>query len=209
MRLAAEFLKSEETLWANFAAKTLRNTGPAIEEDLPEEEEEIEKEDAMARHPLNRAALVSLQDLGLILPQAYDQGLFRFQEPRSQINHNVLSKAMNDHPKALMDIIDAEVDCEPSMSAPNDFRPNRAMKRSTRTSKVVRRTGVFNSTTFRDKVMEEKLRLTTSKAIPLDVQKLGCPDISHGALRCSASGMMVFDWKYGDHKDLCFVASWE
>ncbi|CAJ1351642.1 unnamed protein product, partial [Effrenium voratum] len=45
---AAEFLKSEETLWANFAAKTLRNTGPAIEEDLPEEEEEIEKEDAMA-----------------------------------------------------------------------------------------------------------------------------------------------------------------
>ncbi|CAJ1351643.1 unnamed protein product, partial [Effrenium voratum] len=123
------------------------------------------------------------QSFRVILSRAYDQGLFRFQEPRSQINHNVLSKAMNDHPKALMDIIDAEVDCEPSMSAPNDFRPNRAMKRSTRTSKVVRRTGVFNSTTFRDKVMEEKLRLTTSKAIPLDVQKLGCPDISHGALR--------------------------
>ncbi|CAK9088173.1 Ankyrin repeat domain-containing protein 50, partial [Durusdinium trenchii] len=52
-----------------------------------------------------------MQDLGLILPQAYDQGLFRFQEPRRPRNPNVLSKAMNDHPKALMDIIDAEVDC--------------------------------------------------------------------------------------------------
>lgn len=31
-------------------------------------------------------------------------------------------------------------------------------------------------------------RLTTSKAIPLDVQKLGCPDISHRALRCSECG---------------------
>lgn len=158
---AADFLKSEELLWANFAAKTLRNSGPAIDEDLPAEtiEEELENnEDAMARHPLNKAALVSMQDLGLILPKAYDQGLFRFQEPRSKPNPNVLSKAMNDHPKALMDIIDAEVDCEPSMSAPNDFRPNRAMKRSTRTSKVVRRTGVFNSTVYRDKVMKDSTR---------------------------------------------------
>eukprot|EP00439_Symbiodinium_sp_Y106_P039157 s5646_g4.t1 len=73
-------------------------------------------------------------------------------------NHNALAQAMNDHPKALMDIIDAE-DCEPSMSAPNDFRPNRSMKRSTRTAKVVRRTGVFNSTTFRDKVMNDRERL--------------------------------------------------
>eukprot|EP00434_Breviolum_minutum_P027079 symbB.v1.2.023947.t2/scaffold2232.1/size85206/4 len=159
---AADFLKSEELLWANFAAKTLRNTGPAIDEDLPSnepnEEDVNDNDDAMARHPLNRAALVSMQDLGLILPQAYDQGLFRFQEPHRKPNPNILSKAMNDHPKSLMDIIDAEVDCEPSMSAPNDFRPNRAMKRSTRTSKVVRRTGVFNSTVYRDKVMKDSTR---------------------------------------------------
>ncbi|CAE7447257.1 ASPM, partial [Symbiodinium pilosum] len=161
---AADFLRNEEMLWANFAAKTLHSTGPAIEDDLPkegaEEEDPLDNDDAMARHPLNKAALVSMQDLGLILPTAYDQGLFRFQENRGMnTNHNVLAKAMNDHPKALMDIIDAEVDCEPSMSAPNDFRPNRSMKRSTRTAKVVRRTGVFNSTTFRDKVMEDRLRL--------------------------------------------------
>ncbi|CAE7294880.1 ANKRD50 [Symbiodinium natans] len=160
---AADFLKNEEMLWANFAAKTLHSAGPAIEDDLPKEAEEedlLDNDDSMARHPLNKAALVSMQDLGLILPTAYDQGLFRFQENRGMnTNHNVLAQAMNDHPKALMDIIDAEVDCEPSMSAPNDFRPNRAMKRSTRTAKVVRRTGVFNSTTFRDKVMKDRLRL--------------------------------------------------
>jgi len=159
----ADFLKNEELLWASFAAKTLRNTGPAIEDDLPQdgdEEDQNDEDDHLARHPLNKAALVSMQDLGLILPQAYDQGLFRFQEDRGKVtNHNALAKAMNDHPKALMDIIDAEGDQEPSMSAPNDFRPNRSMKRSTRTSKVVRRTGVFNSTTFRDKVMEDRLRL--------------------------------------------------
>jgi len=161
---AADFLKTEEMLWANFAAKTLHSSGPAIEDDLPkegaEEEDPLDNDDAIARHPLNKAALVSMQDLGLILPSAYDQGLFRFQENRGMnTNHNALAQAMNDHPKALMDIIDAEVDCEPSMSAPNDFRPNRSMKRSTRTAKVVRRTGVFNSTTFRDKVMNDRERL--------------------------------------------------
>lgn len=178
---AADFLKSEETLWANFAAKTLQNSGPAIDEDLPDEtEEDLENgEDVMARHPLNKAALASMQDLGLILPQAYDQGLFRFQEPRRPRNPNVLSKAMNDHPKALMDIIDAEVDCEPSMSAPNDFRPNRAMKRSTRTSKVVRRTGIFNSTVYRDKVMKDRVRFIIGKHHAIDTQNAAASAIQN------------------------------
>lgn len=47
---AAEFLKAEELLWASFAAKTLRNSGPAIDEDVPSEtrEEAEVGEDVMA-----------------------------------------------------------------------------------------------------------------------------------------------------------------
>jgi len=158
---ASDYLKSEENLWANFALKTLSRDGPAIEEDIAvvasDQEDMVSQNDAMRTVSLSRAALANMQDLGLIMPQAYDMGLFRFQDKTvlKESARNPLEKALDDNPKALMDIIDAAGDGEPSLSTPNDFRPNRVMKRSTRTSRVVRRTGVFNSTTQRDRVLED------------------------------------------------------
>jgi hypothetical protein len=59
-------------------------------------------------------------------------------------NANKLAGWINMNPKSCWLLVPARhlsgiFRGEPSMSAPNDFRPNRAMKRSTRTSKVVRR----------------------------------------------------------------------
>eukprot|EP00930_Biecheleria_cincta_P042665 TRINITY_DN29355_c0_g1_i1.p1 TRINITY_DN29355_c0_g1~~TRINITY_DN29355_c0_g1_i1.p1 ORF type:complete len:951 (+),score=199.94 TRINITY_DN29355_c0_g1_i1:64-2916(+) len=173
---AQEYLKSEEALWANFASKTLHSDGPAMEVDVMHSDQE--EHDSLAEAaPLSRAALNSMQDLGLIMPQAYDMARFRFPDKgmssSTGFRKNLLEKALDDNPRALMDIIDAEGDGEPSLSTPNDFRPNRSMKRSTRTSRVVRRTGVFNSTVNRDKVTAElsKGGKQQPKAASAQVQK--------------------------------------
>lgn len=174
---AQEYLKSEEALWANFAAKTLHSDCPAIEEDVMQHSDQEEQDSLAMAAPLSSAALNSMQDLGLIMPQAYDMALFRFPEKgmssSTGLRKNLLEKALDDNPRALMDIIDAEGEGEPSMSTANDFRPNRSMKRSTRTSRVVRRTGVFNSTVNRDKVTAElsKGGKPQPKAASAQVQK--------------------------------------
>eukprot|EP00439_Symbiodinium_sp_Y106_P043041 s5646_g5.t1 len=62
-----------EYIWKDGAWKKKNTRGDPLDND-----------DAIARHPLNKAALVSMQDLGLILPSAYDQGLFRFQDRPNQ-----------------------------------------------------------------------------------------------------------------------------
>merc|ERR1719221_1716099 len=96
-------------------------------------------------------------------------GAFRFESksPQQMLKQTPLGQALDDHPEALMDIIDAEGDGHASMrSAPNDFRPNRSMKRSTRTSRVVRRTGVFNSTMHRDRVEADLQRKRVAAGAP-------------------------------------------
>eukprot|EP00933_Yihiella_yeosuensis_P045439 TRINITY_DN40814_c0_g1_i1.p1 TRINITY_DN40814_c0_g1~~TRINITY_DN40814_c0_g1_i1.p1 ORF type:complete len:986 (+),score=184.92 TRINITY_DN40814_c0_g1_i1:106-2958(+) len=177
---AQEWIKSEEALWATFAQKTLQPSSgvPAMIEDIQEEEPPLKPQ------PLTAAALVEMQDLGLIMPKAFDMGTFRFQEKATQkkVTATSLEKALDSHPQALMDIIDADGDGEPSGSAALDFRPNRAMKRSTRTARVVRRTGVFNTTFNRDKVTNEKGRLTEgssaiTRAPALQVQQLAATKI--------------------------------
>jgi len=168
---ANEYLKNEEALWANFAFKTLKSEGPAIDEDVggmtSENEESQTQPHEMVLHgekhnPLARTALAEMQDMGLILPQAHDMGLFRFQDKSAHaINkgQSLVDQALDEQPKMLMDIMDVEGEGEPSKSAPNDFRPNRSMKRSTRTTRVLKRTGVFNSTANRDKVMADMAKL--------------------------------------------------
>jgi len=163
---AADWVRNEEALWASFATKTLRSTGePAISEDVHTlmSQSDLEDSNALKPQPLTAAALASMQDLGMIMPQAYDMGLFRFQERQiaTNVGRNVLEQALDENPHHLMDIIDAEGEGEPSLSTPNDFRPNRSMKRSTRTSRVVRRTGVFNSTVHRDKAITDMSKTDT------------------------------------------------
>merc|ERR1719191_980565 len=59
--------------------------------------------------------------------------------------------------EALMELIEADrgsrTTRKPMRSAPNDCRPNRLIQGSTRTSSVLRRSGMFNSTTHRDHVI--------------------------------------------------------
>lgn len=67
-----------------------------------------------------------------------------------------LARAVEDHPEALMDIIESDAPKNTIgnvRTAPNDFRPNRMIKGSTRANKMVRRTGMLNSTKHRDLIM--------------------------------------------------------
>mmetsp|Transcript_51090 Transcript_51090/g.119611 ORF Transcript_51090/g.119611 Transcript_51090/m.119611 type:complete len:978 (+) Transcript_51090:66-2999(+) len=70
-----------------------------------------------------------------------------------------LGQAMDDHPEAMLEILDAEREGNTTSRAhSNDFRPNRSIKRQTRTARVVRRTGISNSTAHRDKVEMDRAR---------------------------------------------------
>lgn len=73
---------------------------------------------------------------------------------RMQQQKTPLAQALDAQPSALIDIIDAQTSNN-GRTAPNDYRPNRVIKGSTRTSLVVRRTGIFNSTKHRDEVMDK------------------------------------------------------
>merc|ERR1719189_1557920 len=85
------------------------------------------------------------------------------------------------NPEALIDIMDAEADGHPSMrSAANDFRPNRAMKHTTRTSRVVRKSGVYNSFHHRNRVeadLQKKRENPTTKQQSAHAQKLAAERI--------------------------------
>eukprot|EP00746_Dinoflagellata_sp_MGD_P161613 gnl/MRDRNA2_/MRDRNA2_88826_c0_seq1.p1 gnl/MRDRNA2_/MRDRNA2_88826_c0~~gnl/MRDRNA2_/MRDRNA2_88826_c0_seq1.p1 ORF type:complete len:940 (-),score=174.57 gnl/MRDRNA2_/MRDRNA2_88826_c0_seq1:7-2826(-) len=74
---------------------------------------------------------------------------------------------LDEHPEALMDLIDADRDSHqtrsPMRSAPNDYRPNRLIRGSTRTSLVLRRTGMFNSTAHRDQVISNNNQAQIAK----------------------------------------------
>merc|ERR1719401_2861813 len=128
-------------------------------------------------------ALQEMKDFGLTMPHAHDMGKFSFPHvpPRQMLKKTPLGQALDDHPEALMDIIDAEGDGHATLrSAPNDFRPNRSMKRSTLTSRVVRRSGVFNSTTHRDRVEADLQRKRAIQGAPwrsVQAQKLAAERI--------------------------------
>lgn len=87
---------------------------------------------------------------------------------------------LEESPELLMEIIDLERDSHrrrcPVRSAPNDNRPNRVIKGSTRTSLVLRRTGMFNVTLHRDEVIAKSsatnlLRATYSAHVQAEAAK--------------------------------------
>merc|ERR1719265_1796922 len=83
------------------------------------------------------------------------------------MHKNMAMAKLDEHPEALMDLIDADRDSHqtrsPMRSAPNDYRPNRLIRGSTRTSLVLRRTGMFNSTAHRDQVISNNNQAQTAK----------------------------------------------
>jgi len=71
----------------------------------------------------------------------------------------VLARSPREDAESMMNVIDDERDGKkrsPMRSAPHDFRPNRLIKGSTRTSLYLRRTGMFTQTTHRDAVITSK-----------------------------------------------------
>merc|ERR1719428_249998 len=108
----------------------------------------------------------------VIVPDFRDV-IFTDQAQRNQEQHkkalgkNMMMAALDDNPEALMDLIDADRDSHqtrsPMRSAPNDYRPNRLIRGSTRTSLVLRRTGMFNSTAHRDQVITNNNQAQTAK----------------------------------------------
>jgi len=70
-----------------------------------------------------------------------------------------LRETLEDPPEAIMEIIDADSTGQklgPSRFAANDFRPNRVVRGSTRTARVVRRTGLYQSTKHRDQIISQR-----------------------------------------------------
>merc|ERR1719473_2466772 len=83
------------------------------------------------------------------------------------LQKNMVMAKLDEHPEALMDLIDADRDSHqtrsPMRSAPNDYRPNRLIRGSTRTSLVLRRTGMFNSSAHRDQVISNSAQAQTAQ----------------------------------------------
>lgn len=130
---AADWVSKEESAWNTFAQSTL-GTEPAPP--------------AAALSPKQVATPRDAKTMSI--PRYHDtQGVA--PSPRK----TALARVVDDHPEALMDLIDGEhqhqVGC--TRTVPNDYRPNRTIKGTTRTSRVVRRTGMYNSTKHRDLVM--------------------------------------------------------
>lgn len=99
---------------------------------------------------------------------------------RMQGNKTQLEQALDAYPSALMDIIDSDAGAQAlgcSRTAPNDFRPNRVIKGSTRTSRVVRRTGMFNSSKHRDMIMSNKNQSKGEKQKSQYIQKVAAEKI--------------------------------
>jgi len=169
---AAAWLKEEDAEWVNFANAALGTEN--LQEDVADpkliapEMPRTEQKSVLVR-PLPQATK-AFEDSNLrelVMPSF--EGTLNYRDgvpsdqPYSSVSRTIVQKtplteALDAHPSAMMDIIEAEASSHAmgsSRSAPNDYRPNRVMKGSTRTSRVVRRAGIFNSTKHRDRVINK------------------------------------------------------
>mmetsp|Transcript_39794 Transcript_39794/g.69916 ORF Transcript_39794/g.69916 Transcript_39794/m.69916 type:complete len:933 (+) Transcript_39794:214-3012(+) len=182
-RDAAEWVEKEEQAWVNFAQSALGGGGGenkrsrsilALEAEGDKSGELGETKREAPQQARDALSTAQAQDLAVPSFQGYTN--YRDGVPadapfsptlRMQQKKTPLAQALDAHPEALMDIIDADSTGHAlgsSRTAPNDYRPNRVIKGSTRTSRVVRRTGMFNSTKHRDQIMtNSKLSVGTKQ----------------------------------------------
>jgi len=161
---AAEWIASEESAWSNFARSTLSG-GPRSKEESqsmaqrPPFSPQSTQQTTMAIPPHASESLRDAQTRDLGVPAVGDATITAPLATTRGPKKTPLVQAMDDHPEALMDIIEADRTGHAvgaTKTAPHDFRPNRLIKGSTRTSRVVRRTGLHNSTRHRDEVMSNR-----------------------------------------------------
>lgn len=186
---AADWVASETAEWHSFAHATLgggaqlsTTTGTS----LP-----VSKEGTMLptpRAPLPHrasAALREAQMADLDVPTIKDTASvydpLATSRSRRTPRRTPLAQALEDHPEALMDIVDADRTGHNigaiARATQNDYRPNRMIKGSTRTSRVVRRTGMMNSTKHRDLIMSGRNRSQLEVQKSAYVQKVAAERI--------------------------------
>jgi tetratricopeptide (TPR) repeat protein len=160
---AAMWMEAEEQAWHQFAQSAL-NVGENTASPIPKRS--LQPIDQKEKH-FKPPSQVSATE-----PAAYvkDVAIPSFQDTRNYRNgmpsdtpatrsitqlvpKTPLAQALDDHPEAMMDLIEGDMQGGSIRMAPNDFRPNRVIKGCTRTFRVVRRTGMFTSTKHRDHIM--------------------------------------------------------
>jgi tetratricopeptide (TPR) repeat protein len=159
---AASWVASEEAAWANFARDTLQGSiglGTRV---------------GQARAPPYGAATLP-SPVQKVAPRALDPiapphsanrmvGRQTFEPSTWKsplLRKTPLAKTFDEFPDVIGDIIGADAATNAAIgarAAPSDCRPNRVMKGATRTAKVVRRTGMAQSTKHRDLLMAERTR---------------------------------------------------
>jgi hypothetical protein len=159
---APSWMQSEETAWTSFANSALgmgETRGAQANEQAPTNE--------ISRMPSQASAMyqdTKAQDL--VMPSFQDTLNVRNGVPsdlppaRTQQQHKTpLAQALDAHPAAMMDLIESDTAAHgATRTAPNDYRPNRVIKGSTRTHRVVRRTGMFQSTKHRDLMINSRFQ---------------------------------------------------
>jgi hypothetical protein len=170
--MAAYSVDQEEREWNNFAVQTMAPVSRAssmgsarvVRPDsaraapvVPGEEEDrglLYISPTMAMQP---PKAVSAKDKLTDLPPLK---MTQLQPLVQELKKKGPGHEMEESPELLMEIIDLERDSHrrrcPVRSAPNDNRPNRVIKGCTRTSLVLRRTGMFNVTLHRDEVIAKQ-----------------------------------------------------
>jgi tetratricopeptide (TPR) repeat protein len=184
------FYTKEESAFTNFASSALSmDTGATPKEGTPQQKKTGESVSfpPIQSPPQAKAALDNIPR-DLVAPSFQDTLNYRDGAPNDQIlsptvrmqHKTPFAQALDAHPAALMDIIDADTSQHSlggARTAPNDYRPNRVIKGATRTSRVVRRTGMFNSTKHRDQVMTNALQAKSAPERSHYVQKVAAEKI--------------------------------
>jgi len=192
------WLQNEETAWTSFANSALGmgdTRGLQTREQAAEQtplaltNEAKERFPEIGRPPPQASAMYQDTKMReLVMPSFQDTLNYRdgvpsdqpFTSPTRILQQykTPLAQALDTHPSAMMDIIEADTSAHgASRTAPNDFRPNRVIKGSTRTSRVVRRTGMFNSTKHRDQMINDKSQTKAAPQRDAYVQKVAAEKI--------------------------------
>jgi len=166
---AAQWMESESNAWSSFAHSAL--TGKPVGAYEEETAHTLRLAPAAAEEP--RPGVTKTMPLQAIpRPPATDLDIPPLPKEASRelamsstapaswkaggSTRSPIMQALERHPEGLMDIIDADRTGHPVTNprqVPHDYRPNRQIKGSTRTARVVRRTGLQNSTKHRDDVI--------------------------------------------------------
>ncbi|CAE8649377.1 unnamed protein product, partial [Polarella glacialis] len=153
-------LAGEESAWSSFARSAIGDGETVVS---PTSRGQLSLGTQLV--PVRAAeALTEAQQRDLALPMfgRHDIPFHSVPPPPVRLldKKNNFAQALESFPQNIMDIIQADRTglkvAVSTRGAPHDHRPNRVIKGSTRTSRVLERTMAFNSTTHRDKVAKSR-----------------------------------------------------